>query len=56
MRLMPGMRTKLVLDDDLVAEAASLTGIREKAVLVHQALKALARIRTPLGALGWQRS
>jgi Arc/MetJ family transcription regulator len=35
------MRTTLALDDDLVAEAQKLTGIREKAALVRHALKAL---------------
>lgn len=41
MRLMRCMRTTLVLDDDLLAEAAALTCIREKAALVQHALKAL---------------
>lgn len=35
------MRTTLALDDDLVAEAQRLTGIREKSALVHEALRAL---------------
>ncbi len=35
------MRTTLALDDDLVAEAQRLTGTREKAALVRQALRAL---------------
>ena len=35
------MRTTLALDDDLVKQAALLTGIREKAPLVREALQAL---------------
>lgn len=35
------MRTTLALDDHLLAEAASLTGVREKSALVREALKAL---------------
>jgi Arc/MetJ family transcription regulator len=36
-----GMRTTLALDDDLVAVAGELTGLREKPALVREALKAL---------------
>lgn len=35
------MRTTIALDDDLVSEAQSLTGISEKSALVRQALRAL---------------
>lgn len=35
------VRTTLALDDDLVAEAARLTGTSEKSALVRQALRAL---------------
>lgn len=35
------MRTTLALDDDLVAKAEELTGLREKTPLVREALKAL---------------
>jgi Arc/MetJ family transcription regulator len=35
------MRTTLVLDDDLLAEARELTGIPEKTALVREALRAL---------------
>jgi Arc/MetJ family transcription regulator len=31
----------MILDDDLVAEAAKLTGITEKTALVHEGLRAL---------------
>ena len=35
------MRTTIALDDDLVEEAQTLTGVSEKAALVREALKAL---------------
>lgn len=35
------MRTTLALDDELVHEAQALTGIKEKAALVREALNAL---------------
>jgi len=35
------MRTTLILDDALIAQARRLTGIAEKTALVHAALQAL---------------
>lgn len=35
------MRTNIDIDDELIAEAARLTGIKTKKELVHQALKIL---------------
>ena len=35
------MRTTLNLDDELIAEAAKLTGIGDKTELIHEALRAL---------------
>lgn len=35
------MRTNIVLDDELVAEAARLSGIKTKRELVHEALRVL---------------
>lgn len=35
------MRTTIALDDELVAKAQSFTGVKEKSILVHEALKAL---------------
>ncbi|MEG3152634.1 type II toxin-antitoxin system VapB family antitoxin [Sphingomonas sp. ZT3P38] len=35
------MRTTIALDDDLVAKAQAFTGLREKSLLVREALKAL---------------
>jgi Arc/MetJ family transcription regulator len=35
------VRTTIKLDDDLLAEAQRLTGLRERATLVHEALRAL---------------
>jgi Arc/MetJ family transcription regulator len=40
------MRTNIVLDDKLVAEAFKVTGVRTKRELVSLALKELIRIRT----------
>ncbi len=37
------MRTTITLDDDLVAEAASLTGITERTELIREALRTLIR-------------
>ena len=35
------MRTTLALDDELLAKAQALTGLKEKSALVREALKAL---------------
>lgn len=35
------MRTTVALDDELVAEAQDLTGVKEKSALIREALKAL---------------
>lgn len=35
------MRTTLILDDDLIAKAETLTGLKRKTALVREALKAL---------------
>ena len=35
------MRTNIVLDDDLVAEASRISGIKTKKDLVHEALRVL---------------
>lgn len=35
------MRTTIVLDDDLLAKAQSLTNLQEKSSLIKEALKAL---------------
>jgi Arc/MetJ family transcription regulator len=35
------MRVTIALDDDLVAEAQALTGLKEKSRLIREALKAL---------------
>ena len=35
------MRTTMALDDELIAQAQGLTGLKEKSVLVREALKAL---------------
>ena len=48
------MRATITLEDELVAEAQGLTGLKEKAALLREALKALieresARRLAPLG-------
>lgn len=40
------MRTTIALDDELVARAEALTGLKEKASLVREALKALIERET----------
>jgi Arc/MetJ family transcription regulator len=35
------MRTTIALDDDLIAKAQAFTGLKEKSLLVREALKAL---------------
>ena len=35
------MRTTLALDDELVAKAQAMTGVKEKSTLVREALEAL---------------
>lgn len=48
------MRTTLILDDALVAEARALTGVQEKTALVHEGLRALIARQSArkLAALG----
>lgn len=36
-----GMRTTLAIDDELLDRATALTGVKERAVLVREGLKAL---------------
>ena len=48
------MRTTLILDDDLVAKASTLTGVDEKTKLLHMGLEALIHRESArrLAALG----
>ena len=48
------MRTTLILDDALMAEARALTGVQEKTALVHEGLRALIARQSArkLAALG----
>jgi Arc/MetJ family transcription regulator len=39
------MRTNIVLDEDLVSEAARLTGIKTKRELVREALRVLIEVK-----------
>ena len=47
------MRTTLVLDDELVAKAQALTGLREKSSLVREALKALIERESARRLASW---
>lgn len=48
------MRTTVTLDDELLAKAAELTGVHERAALIRDGLRALIRIESArrLAALG----
>ena len=45
------MRTNIVLDDELVAEAMNLTGITTKREVVHEALEVLVQTRRRMSLL-----
>jgi Arc/MetJ family transcription regulator len=40
------MRTNVVINDDLLREAMSLTGVRTKRALIEEALRTLIEVRT----------
>lgn len=48
------MRTTITIDDALVEEARQLTGVEEKAALLHRGLETLIRVESAkrLAALG----
>jgi len=48
------MRTTVTLDDDLLARAEELTGVRERSALIRDAVELLVRIESgrQLAALG----
>lgn len=48
------MRTTVTIDDELLARAADLTGIREKSALLREGLATLVRVESAkrLAALG----
>jgi Arc/MetJ family transcription regulator len=48
------MRTTVTIDDELLAKAAELTGVRENAALLRQGLQTLIRVESArrLAALG----
>ncbi len=48
------MRTTVTLDDDLVARAQELTGVKERSVLLREGLETLIRVESArrLAALG----
>jgi Arc/MetJ family transcription regulator len=43
------MRTTITLEDELVAEAQGLTGLKEKSALIREALKALVERESARG-------
>ena len=43
------MRTNIVLDEELIAEARRLTGIKTKKDLIHEALRVLINLRQQRG-------
>jgi Arc/MetJ family transcription regulator len=47
------MRTTVALDDELLAEARELTGLKEKSGLIREALKALIERESREGSRGW---
>lgn len=48
------MRTTVTIDDELLAKASELTGVKERSVLLREGLRALIRIESAkrLAALG----
>jgi len=40
------MRTTVTLDDDLVARAQELTGVKERSVLLREGLETLIRVES----------
>jgi Arc/MetJ family transcription regulator len=48
------MRTTVTIDDDLLAKAAELTGVKENVALLRQGLQTLIRVESArrLAALG----
>jgi Arc/MetJ family transcription regulator len=48
------MRTNIVIDDDLVAEAQRLTGISTKRGVVEEALQLLVRLKRQEAVRAWR--
>ncbi len=48
------MRTNIVLDDQLVAEARSLTGIATKKGIVEEGLRLLIRLKKQEAVKAWR--
>jgi len=48
------MRTNIVLDDDLIAEAQRLTGITTKRGVVEEGLKTVIRLKKQQGIRAWR--
>ena len=48
------MRTNIVIDDQLLADAQRITGLKTKKALVEEALKLLVRIRQQEEIKAWR--
>ncbi len=48
------MRTNIVLDEDLIAEAQALTGITTKRGVVEEGLKTVIRLKKQRGIKAWR--
>ena len=48
------MRTNIVLDENLIAEAQALTGITTKRGVVEEGLKTVIRLKKQLGIKAWR--
>ena len=49
-----GMRTNIVIDDELLAAAQRATGIKTKRGVVEEGLRALVRLRRQARIRGWR--
>jgi Arc/MetJ family transcription regulator len=48
------MRTNIVIDDRLLADAQRVTGIKTKKQVVEQALRTLVRLHRQAGVKSWR--
>jgi len=48
------MRTNIVIDDRLIADAQRATGIKTKKGVVEEGLRTLVRLKRQAGVRGWR--
>ena len=48
------MRTNIVIDDRLIADAQRATGIKTKKGVVEEGLRVLVRLKRQAGVRGWR--